>query len=78
MDELDPQKQAEAKQKQVCQNIADLLEKSPKSLRTIAKETGLAHTTLSRIANGKEDPSIKTLYLIAYGLEVPLSRIIGR
>jgi transcriptional regulator with XRE-family HTH domain len=46
---------------------------SGKTLEQLATDSGLSKTILSRIENGRGNPSVETLFRIARALEVPLS-----
>jgi DNA-binding XRE family transcriptional regulator len=60
------------------QRFLDIWIKSGKSIREIAKTAGLSPSTISRIANGKVVPDIKTLQAIiepyGYELRIELKR----
>ncbi|WP_420631747.1 helix-turn-helix domain-containing protein [Candidatus Leptofilum sp.] len=45
------------------------------SQESLAQEVGIHRTYVSQLERGLKSPSLKTLYKIAYVLEVPLSEI---
>jgi transcriptional regulator with XRE-family HTH domain len=49
---------------------------SGQTLEEVASRSGLSKTILSRIENGRGNPSVETLFRIARALEVPLSALV--
>jgi transcriptional regulator with XRE-family HTH domain len=49
---------------------------SGQTLDELAKRSGLSKTILSRIENGRGNPSVETLFRIARALELPLSALL--
>jgi len=49
---------------------------SGQTLDEVATRSGLSKTILSRIENGRGNPSVETLFRIARALEVPLSALV--
>ena len=46
------------------------------SLTELAKQAGIAKSTLSQLENGSGNPSLETLWALGTALGVPLSRLI--
>lgn len=42
---------------------------------TLAEETGLSRSTISEVRNGKGNPTVSTLSIIAKKLQIPLARL---
>lgn len=53
--------------------INEIVLKSGKKKQFLAREVGIAHTTLSRYCNGKTSPSIDKLQKLADVLNVPIT-----
>ncbi|GII77952.1 XRE family transcriptional regulator [Sphaerisporangium rufum] len=46
------------------------------SLTELARRAGVAKSTLSQLESGSGNPSVETLWALAVGLDVPLSRLV--
>lgn len=56
-------------------NISQIRKSKGITLEKLAYEMGLSKGNLSEIENGLVDPRSSTLFLIAEGLEIPLSKL---
>ena len=56
-------------------NIRDEREKKGLSLEALAFKAGIDYSQLSRIENGKINTSVFSIYNIALGLEIPMTRL---
>jgi transcriptional regulator with XRE-family HTH domain len=61
--------------KKLAAHIAKVRKSSGYSQDRVCLEAGLARGTLSKIENGKVEPKISTLALIAITIGVPLSKL---
>ncbi|QGH36446.1 helix-turn-helix domain-containing protein [Gracilibacillus salitolerans] len=57
--------------------IKEALKESNKSMRQLAKETGINVSTISRIINGKRNATLDHLKAISQSLHIPLSDLIS-
>lgn len=57
----------------VGERLRDLRTKRKKSMRTIARESGLSTNALSMIERGRTSPSVNTLHKLAVALEIPIT-----
>lgn len=55
--------------------IKAIIDKSPKQINTIIKETGIGKTSFYAIMNGTQIPKITTAKKIAEALEKPISEV---
>lgn len=71
---------AELVEKDVAKLVAKIkhhVERSEKSLREIARESGTTHTTLMRLLEGEANPTAKTIFGVARCLGIPASAFWG-
>ena len=62
--------------KQIGKNIADLRRKKGMSQLDLAVKCEVQELTISRIENGRTNPTVRTLLKIAKALGVPLSELV--
>ena len=72
MDEID----LRAKKFALGDQVVKLRQKRGLSLERLAYEAGISKGNLSDIENGKKDPRLSTLLLIASGLDISVSSLL--
>lgn len=56
-------------------HLGDILYEKGMSYKQLADLSGVSKTTIFNIVNQKKHPTLLTLYMIAYALEIPVKRI---
>ncbi|WP_087022982.1 helix-turn-helix domain-containing protein [Thaumasiovibrio subtropicus] len=61
---------------QIAKAINEERKRAGLSLSEVAKQAGIAKSTLSQLENGNGNPNIETLWAICHVLDIPFSRLI--
>ena len=69
-------REARAIERRIITNLREAIKKSGKTAEKVAYEAGITKQALSLILARKRRPMLTTMIHLAYGVEVPLSKLV--